>query len=172
MMTEDHIKEAISLRYIELIAAYNGLKTTSSYPDYGTDLDVIEVGYRIENGKKRYSQTGRELKFQLKATTEDLISEDGEVIKYDLNAKTYNDLIERMNSPYPLFLILFILPTKEKTDWIKLSDTELITRKCAYWYFPKKDEIITKNTGTKRISIDKNNLFKSDTLNQLIENIE
>ena|SRR3989304_9068488 len=95
MMTEEHIKEAISLRYIELIAAYNGYKTKSSYPDYGTDLDVIEVGFRMENGHKRYSQTGRELKFQFKATT---------------------------------------------------------------------------NIEEKRITISKNNLFRLDTLNQLIEN--
>ena len=27
-MTEEHIKEAISLRYIELIAAYNGYSTS------------------------------------------------------------------------------------------------------------------------------------------------
>ena len=43
MMTEEHIKEAISLRYIELIAAFNGFKTSSSYPDYGTDLDIKET---------------------------------------------------------------------------------------------------------------------------------
>ncbi len=68
MMTTEHIKEALSLRYIELIAASNGYKTSSSYPDYGTALDVIEIGYRTENGRKRYAQTGRELKFQLNST--------------------------------------------------------------------------------------------------------
>ena len=65
MMTEEHIKEAISLRYIELIAAFNGFKTSSSYPDYGTDLDIKEVDFRMENDHKRYLETGRELKFQL-----------------------------------------------------------------------------------------------------------
>ena len=60
MMTEEHIKEAISLRYIELIAAFNGFKTSSSYPDYGTDLDIKEVDFRIENQHKRYLETGRE----------------------------------------------------------------------------------------------------------------
>ena len=43
MMTEEHIKEAISLRYIELVAAYNGYKSSSASPDYGTDLDIKEV---------------------------------------------------------------------------------------------------------------------------------
>lgn len=98
MMTEEHIKEAISLRYIELIAAYNGYKTSSSYPDYGTDLSIIEVGYRIENDRKKYLDTGRELKFQLKATTVSSIIEENSTIKYDLDAKTFNEDIEELVS--------------------------------------------------------------------------
>lgn len=171
MMTEEHIKEAISLRYIELIAAYNGYKTSSSYPDYGTDLDVIEVGYRTENGHKRYSQTGRELKFQLKATTIKSIIEDNGTIIYDLKSKNYNDLIERKNTIYPLFLILFILPSNNKEEWISISDNELLSRKCAYWYFPKQTDLPTTNTKKKRITINKNNIFNLDTLNHLFEKI-
>ena len=169
MMTLEHIKEAISLKYIELIASYNGLKTSSSYPDYGTDLSVIEVGYRNQNGSKSYSDTGRELKIQLKATTENSIIEDEISIKYDLESKTFNDLIERKNSIYPLFLILFILPS-ESTEWLKLSEKELIAKKCAYWYVPEQNEIFTTNTSKKRITISKNNIFTLDTLKQLIEN--
>lgn len=52
MITEEHIKEALSLRYIELVTAYNGFKTSSSYPDYGTDLDIKEVDFRMENQHK------------------------------------------------------------------------------------------------------------------------
>ena len=140
MMTEEHIKEAISLRYIELIAAHNGFKTNSSYPDYGTDLNVIEVGYRKENGHKRYLDTGRELKIQLKSTTEDIIQNDDEFIIYDLDAKTYNDLIQRRDTTFPLILILFILPDN-KTEWIQVSEQELISKKCAYWYLDRKSVV-------------------------------
>jgi len=170
MITEEHIKEAISLRYIELIAAFNGYKTSSSFPDYGTDLDIIEVDYRIENEQKRYSNTGRELKFQLKATTESsksLIAED-DIIKYDLEAKSFNDLIFRRDTKNPLVLILFILPS-EKSEWINVCDKELIAKKCAYWYFPELAEIITENTATKRISINKNNVITNETITQLFE---
>lgn len=137
-MTEEHIKEAISLRYIELIAAYNGYKTSSSYPDYGTDLSIIEVGYRIENDRKKYLDTGRELKFQLKATTVSSIIEENSTIKYDLDAKTFNDLIERKSKSYPLLLVLFILPIN-KREWINISDDELIAKKSAYWFYPDED---------------------------------
>jgi hypothetical protein len=98
MMTEEHIKEALSLRYIELIAALNGFKTSTSYPDYGTDLEIKEVDYRDNKHGKRYLETGRELKFQLKATTENSVIEEDESIKYDLNATTYNDLLIRKDS--------------------------------------------------------------------------
>jgi len=169
MMTEEHIKEALSLKYIELVAAYNGYKTSSSYPDYGTDLDIKEVDFRIENQHKRHFDTGRELKLQLKATTENSVIIENETIKYDLNSITYNDLLTRKKSKTPLILILFILPS-DKNEWLKISDNELIARKCAYWYFPEEAEIMTSNTATKRISINKKNLISNETLNHLFEN--
>ncbi len=169
MMTEEHIKEALSLRYIELVAAFNGYKTSSSYPDYGTDLEIKEIDFRIENQHKRYFETGRELKFQLKATTENSIVIEEEALKYDLNSSTYNDLLSRKKTKCPLILILFVLPS-DKSNWLNISDNELITRKCAYWYFPDKAELLTPNFATKRISISKNNFISNDTLNQLFDN--
>ena len=168
MMTEEHIKEAISLKYIELIAAFNGFKTKTSHPDYGTDLEIVEVGYRIEKDQMRYSDTGRELKFQLKATTENSIVYENDIVKYDLEAKSFNDLIARRNSKNPLLLLLFILPHKS-TEWVNISDKELIARRCAYWYFPELKDIPTDNSASKRISISKENLISSETLNLLFE---
>jgi hypothetical protein len=120
-MTEEHIKEALSIRYIELIAAFNGYKTSSTSPDYGTDLDIKEVNFRIENQHKRYFDTGRELKLQLKATTENSIVIENEIIKYDLNSSNYNDLLMRKESKCPLILILFVLPS-DKINWLKITD--------------------------------------------------
>jgi hypothetical protein len=169
MMTEEHIKESISLRYVELLAAFNGFKTSSSYPDYGTDLKIEEVDYRIENEKKIYSETGRELKIQFKATTEKGIVDEKETLKYDLDSVTFNTLIDRKDKGRPLILILFILPI-DKSEWLNISDNELIARKCAYWYFPNRSEQKTVNTTKKRIEISKNNIITNETLNQLFEN--
>lgn len=168
MMTEEHIKEAISLRYIELIAAFNGFKTSSSYPDYGTDLDIKEVDFRMENDHKRYLETGRELKVQLKATTENSVIVEGDFIKYDLNASTYNDLLSRKHTKNPLILILFVLPS-DKDNWLNISDDELIAKKCAYWFFPENTELLTLNKDKRRIAISKNNFFSNETLNKLFE---
>ena len=166
-MTKEHIKEAISLRYIELIAAYNGFKTTSSFPDYGTDLSIIEVGYRNEKGHQRLRETGRELKLQLKATTVNSIIEENNIIKYDLETKNFNDIVERKDYAYPLILILFVLPNNNE-EWINISDQELIVKKCAYWYFPNDNVEQTNNLSKKRIEIDKKNLVDYNTFNELI----
>jgi len=168
-MTDEHIKEALSLRYIELIAAFNGFKTSSSYPDYGTDLDVKEVDFRMENQHKRYLETGRELKFQLKATTENSVIDDGDLFKYDLNSTTYNDLLSRKSSKNPLILILFVLPP-DRTNWLNISDNELIAKKCAYWFFPDNTDLLTSNADKKRISISKKNIISNEALNYLFEN--
>lgn len=168
MIIEEHIKEAISSKYIELIAAFNGYTTSSVKPDYGTDLSIIEVDFQIENEKKAYLDTGRELKLQLKATTEKYIIDKNNIIKYDLNATTFNSLIKRRYSGQPLVLILFILP-ENKTDWINISNNELITKKCAYWYFPKPTDTKTKNLSSKRISINKNNIISNKSFNRLFE---
>ncbi len=79
-------------------------------------------------------------------------------------------MIERKNSLYPLILILFILPS-EKDEWVNISEQELITKKCAYWFIPGHSEVSTTNSRKKRIWISKENLFNLETLNQLIENI-
>jgi hypothetical protein len=119
MITEQHIKELISFRFVEVIANFKGYKTsTQNSPDYGTDMSVCEVGARDDNGQIRYSDTGRELKLQCKATTENsitLLKDD--LIGYDLEAKTYNDLVQRKINQKPLLLILYILPN-DKSDWI------------------------------------------------------
>jgi len=168
MMTEEHIKEAISLRYLELLAAYNGYKSSASYPDYGTDLEVKEISFRVENDKRRFLETGRELKFQLKATTERSIIIEGNSIKYDLDSSTYNDLITRKNTKSPLILVVFVLP-ENKDEWLNLSDKELIVKKCAYWFIPEENNS-TENISSIRINIDKNEqLLQKETLNQLFK---
>jgi len=128
----------------------------------------LKFGIRNENNKSRYSETGRELKFQLKATTENSVIVSDDNLKYDLEAKNYNDLIMRRNTKSPLILVLFILPTNQ-TEWLIVSENELISKKCAYWYIPQQNEATTENTDTKRIVINKNNLVNPESLNQLFE---
>ena len=67
-----------------------------------------------------------------------------------------------------MILVLFILPT-DKTNWIQVTNNELIAQKCAYWYFPGNNSVMTENSATKRITIDKRNNISHETINQLFE---
>lgn len=167
MMTEENIKEAISIRFIEAVVNYKGYKTVSVHPDHGTDVSIVEVDYRIEDEQKRYFDTGREIKVQLKSTTVSSIIWEDTQLKYDLESKTYNDLITRKNNYRPLLLILFVLP-ENIDNWILLTAEELAIRKQAYWYFPEATTF-TENVRTIRITIPKTNLFAANTIDNLFE---
>ncbi len=169
MLTEEHIKEAISQKFIELIASNNGYGTDKPAQDYGTDLSISEKDFRLVNEKKILYDTGRELKIQLKSTTEKSITIEEGLIKYDLDVKAYNDLITRKTAKTPLILLLFILPN-DRDKWVNITENELIARKCAYWYLPDEQDELTENIFSKRISISVNNIFNNEALVYLFEN--
>jgi len=167
-MTIENIKEAVSIKYIETIACYKGFKTSSIYPDHGTDLFIHEVEPRNENGRHRYVDTGRVLQLQLKATTEGGVEFRAGNIIYDLDATTFNDLIERRNNNRPLILILFILPP-EYPDWLTLNTDQLVVKKCSYYYLPEPGDLPTENVATKRIEIDRRNIISIDSFTDLMQ---
>ena len=170
-MTLNDTKEAFSTRFVELIASYSGYKTGISAPDYGTDLMIFEVSQRIENNATRYYETGRILHFQLKATTLNHVYIEDDFLVYDLNIKNYNDMILRKNSISPLFLILFILPSDNKSEWMEISEEELIARRCAYWFIPENAFELEKNKSKKRIKIAKSNVVTTETFTQLFAKV-
>lgn len=169
IMTEELIKESFSIKYLETLATYNGYTTDWPGKDFGRDLTINEISTRTQNEKTRFIETGRTLKIQAKATTENSIEDDTDTsFKYDLEAKTFNDLIVRNNqSSYPLILFVFILPS-DKTQWMELNDDNLLLRKNGYWFVPDPSEIETTNSSTKRITINKSNKFTLDTIKHLM----
>lgn len=153
---EELIKENLSRKFIEAIASRKGFKCTKPDTDSGVDLSVTRTVANIRNGSKRFTDTGEYVELQLKATTEKSISSEAKVVKYDLEAKTYNDLVQRIKSGAltPLYLLVFVLPS-DKTKWLEVTPAELKIRKIAYWYKPKDSEDFTDNKSTIRISIPK-----------------
>ncbi len=168
-MTEELIKESFSIKYLETLATYNGYTTEWPGKDFGRDLTINEISTRTQNGKARFIETGRTLKIQAKATTENSIEDDNDTsFKYDLEAKTFNDLIFRNNqNSRPLILFVFILPS-DKNQWMELNDDNLLLRKHGYWFVPDTSEVETTNTATKRITINKANKFTLTTIQQLM----
>src|SRR5262245_30405742 len=132
MITVQHAKELLCRSY--LIAVASRAQQNVSFErelDYCVDGSFKQVEQR---GKRRH-ETGIALDFQAKASIDWSI--DGNDIVYDLEKKTYNDLVTRSaeKRATPFFLILFCLP-KDEAHWATFSQEELIIKKCAYFGRP------------------------------------
>jgi hypothetical protein len=159
-MTDDQKKEAISKELLRILACGQGFKVLEPGPDHGVDLIVYPVTTRIEpSGRTRYLDSPFKLDLQLKATTANGIIDDGDNIKFDLEVKNYNDLIQRRSELLPLHLVVVVLEAPPPAC-IGMDEVSLRLGAHAYWYMPHEDAIITENEATIRIKIPKANLLK------------
>jgi len=132
-MTEEQIKSAISSHFVQLVASRRGFKCVAPTFDHGGDLTVTRASVIERQGRTRYLDSGQYVDVQLKCTCEDQIERTDESIKYDLEAKTYNDLVyrRRSNAIVPLVLVLLVLPNDPET-WLTVSADELVVKRAAY----------------------------------------
>jgi hypothetical protein len=167
-MTEEQIKEQLSNRFIGILAANKGFAIDKPDLDLGVDYQLKKTtSYLTPLGKTRYTYDSRYIDLQLKSTTENSIVNEAYSIKYDLEVKSYNDLVERQtNGTAPLVLILFVLPNDPKT-WVEIDHTEIRLRKHAYWFIPPAGSLPTYNGHRIRIEIPKTNMLGIDCFNNL-----
>lgn len=167
-MTEEQIKEQLSNRFIGILAANKSFVLDKPEVDLGVDYQLKKTtSYVTPQGKTRYTYDSRYIDLQLKATTENSIVDEGHTIKYDLEVKSYNDLVERQaNGTAPLVLILFVLP-HDPNSWVDIDDTEIRLRKQAYWFTPPIGASPTDNGYRIRIVIPKANMLGIDCFNNL-----
>jgi len=167
-MTKEHIKEELSARCIEALANYMGFVTESHRKDYGIDLTIREIAKRIElNGKETLFPSNRELKVQLKATTEKQVRGAKGVLKFDLKVKNYNDLVYYTQNSRPMYLFLIVMPDDEER-WLEYTEGELILRSRCYWYTHPLDTVASSNSRTQVIQIPENQMIKKETFTQLL----
>lgn len=127
--------------------------------DYGVDGQFSFVVSR--NG--RLVVSGYPLDYQAKVTVN--WSSLDEHIIYDLEAKTYNDMVSRTPSETTLILILLCLP-KSQTEWHGTCADETVLRHCCYWHIVSGE--LTSNTSKVRIRIPSTNVLTPATLNELL----
>jgi Domain of unknown function (DUF4365) len=159
-MTAEQIKEQLSNRFIGILAVNRGFLIDKPESDFGVDYQLKKTyTYQQPNGKQRHTVESRYIDIQLKATTENSIIDEPTQIKYDLEAKSYNDLVQRQeNGTAPLILILFILP-HDTNLWVDIDLFEVKLRKHAYWYQPPTGSTMTDNEQRIRITIPKSNVL-------------
>jgi len=167
-MTENHIKEKLSNSFIGILAANKGYMIDKPELDYGCDFILARnITYSLPNGGTRYLRDSKYIAVQMKSTTENGITENATHVKYDLEGKTFNDLVQiNSNGIAPFILILFILPSN-RIDWVEINDANILLKKCAYWYIPPVGAIQTDNNSTIRIDIPKQNILGIDCFDNL-----
>lgn len=162
MLTEPHIIESLSRAYIRAIAGKAGLNLSIREYDYGVDGNFDEVIIR----KNRRVESGFSLGFQLKASTQ--WQRDDTTVTYDLEAKTYNDLVIRRSfkMAVPCILILLTLPP-DSSEWLIYNEEEMRLRGSCYWEYPSGTP--TLNRRKVRIKILRQQRLTPESLLSLIQ---
>lgn len=162
-LPEAHIKERLSISFVEAVAARAGVACRLvTQPEYGTDAQLVKI-IQLPNGKFR--DTGHIINCQIKATTTCQLRDD--VVVYDLEPDAYNKLAEwEGNSP----CILIVLSLADQpNDWLKISEDGLQLQRCCYWTCITGGT--TNNSSKKRISIPRTQIFTPDAVIQLLERL-
>ncbi|WP_295614630.1 DUF4365 domain-containing protein [Chamaesiphon sp. GL140_3_metabinner_50] len=165
MLTEQHIIESLSRAYVRALAGKAGLNLSVREYDYGVDGNFDEITIR----DKRRVESGFSLSFQLKASTQ--WQRDDNTVIYDLEAKTYNDLVLRRNfrMAVPCILILFALPPAP-SQWLIYNEEEMRLRGSCYWDYLSGAP--TENRQSVRIRIPRQQRLTSESLLDLIEKVK
>ena len=160
-ITVQHIQESLCLAHIYAVAGMAGVAhSLRNVHDYGVDGQFDPV--IIRHGRRVVS--GHPLAFQAKATINwELV--EGEIV-YDLEAKTYDDIVSRTDSEITMVLILLCMP-KEQADWHITTPDATTIRHCCYWAILGGDPC--GNASKKRIRIPATNLLTPDSLRELME---
>jgi Domain of unknown function (DUF4365) len=165
VLTDQHIAESLSRAYVRAVAGRAGLNLAIREYDYGVDGSFDEVVVR----QNRRVESGFSLSFQLKASTQWQI--DSAQVVYDLEAKTYNDLILRgsMRAATPCILILLALPA-DAEQWLICEESELRLQGTCYWEYLSGS--LSENRASVRIRIPRSQRLTPESLLTLIGNVK
>ena len=149
------LKERFSLAYINAVATYANCEVLEPKVDRGS-VDGILKRATIEEM----------IGFQAKATSRDVMSNDGAAINFPLSIRDYDNLrVEK----HPFILIVVLLPDDE-SEWLTQTDNELCLRHCGYWLSLRgHDPVSNRNSVTVRIPTA--NAFSSAQLTEMMDKV-
>jgi hypothetical protein len=164
MITKQDRMEDLSAAYVRAVVARAGLLFTKFERDCGVD-GFISNARITRNRKRRHS--GPQLQVQLKSTTRWSLKNNS--IIYDLEVKTYNDLVYDKNASYltSLYLVLFCMPAEEG-QWCSVDSEALVLRHCCYWWQPGEDDQESEAARTKRIAVPTAQAFTPEEVTRLV----
>lgn len=122
-MHSANMKEQFNIAYVCAMAAQAGLNhNTPVVDDDSVDLTLIGKGFV---GKVRNPH----IDLQLKCSSQNLVS--GDVIKFELSKKNYDDL--RLDDyVHPRYLVVLLVPSDNRS-WIQHHDTHMSMHERCFW---------------------------------------
>jgi Domain of unknown function (DUF4365) len=119
--------------------------------------------------QNRRVESGFSLSFQLKASTQWQL--DCDQVVYDLEAKTYNDLILRrsMRAATPCILILLALLADAK-QWLICEESQLRLQGACYWEYLSGS--LSENRASVRIRVPRSQRLIPESLLTLVANVK
>jgi Domain of unknown function (DUF4365) len=162
LFPQQTVEERLSVAHIQAIAAKTGVLISNSDLDYGVDGTFRAVNRR----ENRMIIDGYGLDSQLKASVRCKV--ESEQIRYDLEVKTYNDLLDRHQNQFamPCILLLKVLPTDQK-DWLNTNEAGIFLGGACYWAYLQGDR--SSNKESVRIWIPRAQQFTPAALLQLLD---
>ena len=154
LMASKDREEALSLVYVQAVAAKAGYTTSSRSPD----RDGVDVQIQAGGGMRPV------LDLQLKATV-NLKKRGNGSVRYPLNVHNY-DLL-RIHTWIPRLLVVLDLPKNEER-WMTVTERKLILRRRAYW-LNLRGRAKTRNKFSVTVEIPGENLFDVNSLVDLMK---
>lgn len=153
-------KEEFNYAYVCALAAQAGLNRGS----FSTDDDSIDVTFQAKGDFGPNRLRSPLIQIQLKCTSQNLIV--GEVIKFKLSKKNYDDL--RGNDfVAPRYLFVLLVP-ENSDEWIKHNDDHIALCNNCYW-ISLRDFEPTKNESSVTVNVPLAQRLTTDTLKQMID---
>ena len=148
-------KERFSLAYINAVATHADCEVLEPQVDRGSVDGILK--------RATISET---IGFQAKATSREVISSDGDAVRFPLPIRDYDNLrVER----HPFILIVVLLPDDE-SEWLTQTDNELCLRHCGYWIsLMRHNPVPNRNSVTVRIPTA--NAFSSAQLIEMMDKV-
>jgi hypothetical protein len=129
-LTQNDIESEISYAYLHAVASHAGAGCSSANrASDGNGIDAIITGWGPFPGGGYLQEI--DIKVQLKATVGIPVQKNA-FLSYTLNGiSRYNDLRSSSLATHRILVVLFLPP--DPSDWLSISENELILKKCAYW---------------------------------------
>ncbi|MEK7487142.1 MAG: DUF4365 domain-containing protein [Planctomycetota bacterium] len=169
-MTDEQIKEQLAFYLFCLLASRQGCKIKTSLLADGADLEFEPTYTYVRVGKSRHFSLGKTIEVQLKTTTTSRVAVQNDSLKYDLDAKNFDDLIFRAGhrklapkETTPLILVLLVLP-EDEDHWILIPKAEKQFQIGGemFWYVPPPDADFSEKKFSRRILIPLENRVNLD----------